>query len=950
MTWSDFTLTARVRRVKFPILIFSTAAVRARNALVPHIPKGDTMLTDTELHQLFEKLQLPELGRARVRFIRDNPQSRVVRSNQASGKTRYTGIKMPFAIEAEAVSTEYLAVVQWDHDDETLEYYSQPQALKISYLGPDRLRRITTNTTADYLRITDSRIAFVECKREEELERLAKGQPGRYQRDADGRWRSPPSEAAAAEFGCAYDIRSSAENNWVLHENLELLKDFHIGAPSGVDPAIEEELRTRLSRAGWINMFELVHHEPAIPVDPIYTLIAARRLFFPITVLRLSDQENAFVFRDETTYRAREAMVTTQTPRGKAIEIGLRIEAGSVFEWDGVPWQVLNDGAERLTLKRLATHDQHEAIGELTRDAMFELVRAGRITLHQANAPSIVLPEGQDLLLRAETAALQEAVWKLEVLEGRADPAKNPLAKRKRRSRMYWQQHFREAEARYGNGLIGLLPRRSGNRKPRSSPASLALAEEVIASDWESSRRKWRTMSWGRYSLLAREQGLTPVSYRYFCIMVKARSGHRQAVTRVGEKAAYNQEPHYLHLEWTTPRHGTHPWHVCHIDHTPLPLKFVHSKLSTIVSTVWLTLLTDAHTRKVLAYYLSFDSPSYRSCMMVIRDCVRRHHRVPQILVSDQGSDFMSTYFETLLAMLGITKRERRAGKARAGSVCERIFNTSQSQFVKVLLGSTDLVEKYFRSISPEVDPTRHAVWTLERFDQGLETYLEEVYHQNHHATLGMSPNATWALGLRSHGSRVHRVVPYDQTFLINTCPGVSKGKAKVTSAGIKINYRWFNCAEFWAPGVLGSLVEARYDPFNGGVAYARVGGQWHTCYSEFHAVFTDLSERTVRLISERLRLQDRQAGRKLPINAERLAVFLAQREQDEAVARQQLNDMEATPHRRRIQQTKSTTPASAAAPLLPAGSTGSPPRSDARSSSPAVQVVHRPIRVLEDL
>ncbi|MDT7836270.1 Tn7 transposase TnsA N-terminal domain-containing protein [Aquabacterium sp. OR-4] len=193
------------------------------------------MLTDAELHQLFEKLQLPEVGRARVPFIRDNPPSRAVRTNKASGKTRYAGIKMPFVVEAEAVSTEYAAIVEWDHDEETLEYYSQPQALKIAYLGPDRVRRITTQTTPDYLRITRSGIAFVECKREEQLERLAKEQPGRYQRDHDGRWRSPPSVVAAAEFGCLFEIRSSAANNWTLIENLELLKDFTIGEPAEVD-------------------------------------------------------------------------------------------------------------------------------------------------------------------------------------------------------------------------------------------------------------------------------------------------------------------------------------------------------------------------------------------------------------------------------------------------------------------------------------------------------------------------------------------------------------------------------------------------------------------------------------------------------------------------------------------------------------------------------------------
>jgi putative transposase len=908
------------------------------------------LLTDTELHQLFEKLQLPELGRARIRFIRDNPPSRAVRSNKASGKTRYTGIKMPFVIEAEAVSTEYVAIVEWDHDEETLEYYAQPQALKIRYLGSDRVRRISTQTTPDYLRITSARIAFVECKRDDELERLAKQTPARYQRNADGRWCSPPAEAAAAEFGCAYEIRSSSANNWALHENLEILKDFQIGMPAVVDALIAQNLRDRLSRAGWISVFELVHHEPAISADHLYALVAARQVFFPITQHRLSDQENAFLFRDETTYRAREAMVSTSAPRTQVATLGLRIAAGLAFDWDGSAWQILNDGAELLMIKRLQRDGHEEAIAELTRSALFDLVRAGRITVHQPSGQALALPDGSELLRRASTTHLQEAVWRLEVLENRADPGKNPYAGRKRRARMYWQRQFRDAEVRYGNGLIGLLPRRSGNRKPKASPATLELATEVIASDWEDIRRKRRLASWGRYRLLAREKGLEAVSYRYFCTMVKARSGHRQAVSRIGEKAAYDLEPHYLELEWTTPRHGVRPWHICHVDHTPLPLKFVHSALGKIVSTVWLTILTDAHTRKVLAYYLSFDEPSYRSCMMVMRDCVRRNSCVPQILVCDQGADFMSVYFETLLASLNITKRERRAGKPKAGSVCERIFNTSQSQFVKVLLGSTDLVEQHFRSISPEVDPTRHAVWTLERFDKGMDAYLAEVYHPNHHAGLGMSPNAAWALGLRSHGHREHRAIPFDPQFIINTCPGVRKGKAKVTPAGIKINYRWFSCAELLAPGVLGISVDARYDPFNCGTAYAYVGGQWHTCYSEFHAVFSHYSERAVRMLTERLKLQDREAGRQLPMTAERLAVFLSQREQDETLARQVLNDAEAAPHRQRVQHVNAAEPRRAEVAKSSPRIVNSLPAETSHSEMHVLPAPRRSIRILEDL
>lgn len=909
------------------------------------------MLNDAELRQLFERLQLPDAGRARIRHIRDNLPSRAVRSNKVSGKTRYTGIKMPFVVEAEATSTEYVAFVEWDHDKETLEFYPQPEPLKISYATAGSARKTTIFTTPDCLRITSSRIAFVECKREEQLERLAKDMPGRYQRDAGGRWRSPPAEAAAAELGCTFEIRSSRENNWVLHENLELLKDFHVGEPASIDAAVARDLRDRLSRDGWVSAFELIHHEPAIPADQLYALIAARQIFFPLTSLRLSDQERALIFRDEITFRAREAIAPAETSHGHAADLGLRIDAGSLFNWDGSSWQVLNDGAERLTIKRLAHNGIKGALAELSREELFDLVRAGRITLHQPNDETSHESDGEELLRRASPAKLQEAVWKLEVIENRADPTNNPLAGRKRRAVMYWKSQYRDAEVRYGNGFVGLLHRRSGNRKPRASQATLDLATQQIASDFETVREKGRSTCWGRYCTLAREQGLTPISYRHFCNLIKQHGGHRQAVSRIGEKAAYDLEPQYLELEWTTPRHGVRPWHICHIDHTPLPLKFVDSKLAEKVSTVWLTILTDAYSRKVLAYYLSFDPPSRRSCMMVIRDCVRRHNRVPQILVCDQGSDFLSVYFETLLARLRVSKRERRAGKPRAGSVCERIFNTTQSQFVKVLLGSTALVERYFRSISPEVDPARHAVWTMERFDEGFNRYLQEVYHENHHAGLGMSPNASWAFGLRSHGQREHQAIPYDAAFIVATCPAVRKGKAKVTPAGIKINYRYFKCSEFQLPGMLETMVEARYDPFNAGIAYAFVRGHWITCYSEYYAVFSHYTERAVWLATERLKLEARAAGQQFGVSAERLALFLLDREQDEEVARQIRNDAEAASHRQKIGDVPLaaarplSTPTSAPRPALASvGNAAGPTETQVTDSA------RRPVRVLEDL
>jgi hypothetical protein len=40
---------------------------------------------------------------------------------------------------------------------------------------------------------------------------------------------------------------------------------------------------------------------------------------------------------------------------------------------------------------------------------------------------------------------------------------------------------------------------------------------------------------------------------------------------------------------------------------------------SSGINVPWATVLIDAMSRRILAVYLTFDEPSYRSCMMVLR-------------------------------------------------------------------------------------------------------------------------------------------------------------------------------------------------------------------------------------------------------------------------------------------------------------------------------------------
>jgi hypothetical protein len=66
-----------------------------------------------------------------------------------------------------------------------------------------------------------------------------------------------------------------------------------------------------------------------------------------------------------------------------------------------------------------------------------------------------------------------------------------------------------------------------------------------------------------------------------------------------------------MELALTTPRHGEWPFQVCHIDHTELDVELLCSVTGTNLGRPWLSILTDAFSRRMLAVFLSFDPPGH---------------------------------------------------------------------------------------------------------------------------------------------------------------------------------------------------------------------------------------------------------------------------------------------------------------------------------------------------
>lgn len=306
----------------------------------------------------------------------------------------------------------------------------------------------------------------------------------------------------------------------------------------------------------------------------------------------------------------------------------------------------------------------------------------------------------------------------------------------------------------------GFVAEDRGQRKRTSRLAedSRKLLTEFVNNDYENLKQKTMVASWAALKRKCDEHGVVAPSYVTFCAAVRGRPVLEQTLKRRGRRVAYTHESFYFELEQTTPRHGDRPFEIGHIDHTELDVEVVCSSTGRPLGRPWMTILTDGFSRRCLALYLTFDAPSYRSCMMILRDCVRRCGRLPQIIVIDGGPEFQSTYFETLLARYECTKKTRPPAKARFGSVCERLFGTTNTQFIHNLRGNTQITRNV-RQVTKGNAPVGQAAWTLRCLYDYLSMFLFEIYDTIGHPALGHSPREAYFAGVESAGFRPSRVI-----------------------------------------------------------------------------------------------------------------------------------------------------------------------------------------------
>lgn len=833
-------------------------------------------------------LGISEQTKAFIEHIRSSNPARRVRSNTSNVSGRYCSRKMGVTIQFESHRVELPIVFELEKNRDVLEYYDQPTQIKINYTSL-KGKNLGVLYTPDFFVIRSDSAGFEECKTEEELVKLSTEQPNRYLKSEDGIWHCPPAENFAMQYGLYFKIVSSQEINWKYQRNLIFLEDY-LREIHEVDEVARLAICSAVYTQQGITLENLIKYSNKFTADDIYALIVVGEVYVDLYAEVLAEPDKIFVYANSDVAENHKKSNEQNLMSRESIDINVvKVAPGEVIEWDGVLWTILNIGISSVIFQ---SNDGKVIL--LSDDNLKTLIQSGQIKGYKQNDKDLLCSEVQKILQGASSNDMKVANYRCEIVEkylvGRKENFGTPARTIRR-----WVANYRKAIEVWNCGYAGLLPKTKnrGNKNSKLPDNTIEMIKETVEQEYETKKQKSKYIAYSSLVNKCLERGVVAPSYKTFLRAIKNRPVYEQTLKRQGRRAAYKHEPFYMQLEMKTPRHGDRPFEICHIDHTELDIELVSSRTGKNLGRPWATFLMDAYSRRILAVYLTYDAPSYRSCMMIVRECVRLYSRMPQTIVVDGGKEFHGTYFETLLARFEVNKKTRPPAKARFGSVCERLFGTANTEFVHNLMGNTQIT-KNVRQVTKSVNPKGQAIWTIGALYDRLREWAYEFYDTVEHPALGQTPREAFESSLLISGKRTNMMIPYDEYFRIYTLPTTGKGSAKVAPGyGVKIKYIYYWSDAFRDPEIEKTQVNIRYDPFDGGIAYAYVKGQWVVCTSEYYMIFKDRTEKEIQMATEEIRKQKSIHGKNFTITAGSIAKFLAPIEDQESQLLQRKKDLE---------------------------------------------------------
>ena len=560
-----------------------------------------------------------------------------------------------------------------------------------------------------------------------------------------------------------------------------------------------------------------------VEADVIYNLFIAEGIYIDIKQELLSQPDKCHVYLNREVALANQA-IEYSSESIKFENCMIDTTPGNEVLWDGNKWTIKNNGDKYISLSI------NGEVTEIDWKQFKRLVSEGHIKSPDDQFIDNSIKEKAEKIMReASKQDLAEANRRFKTIK----PYLEDSTLQKTRTIREWVKNYKQAEQVYGRGYIGLVPhvKYRGNRTPRLSEKVTAEFHSFMSNN-ETPTDPSKKSLYIRFIAHCERNSLIPPSDKTFYRMINDMPRYERLLKTQGSRVAYQEEPFYFDPETAMSRHGDRAFEVAHIDHTKLDLQTVHSKTQKKHGRPWLSVMFDSCERRVLAFYITYEDPSIISDMMLMRECVRRFNRLPQIITTDNGRDFDSVYFDSLLAHFGVTHKFRPAHMGRFGSIIERYLGTTMTQLIHNLRANTKAMKRV-RQVTKYVNPENWAVWTLPEIYNLLTEYFYEVYDTMEHSELGESPREAFERSMRYSGNRSARFIPYNEVFMIITMPGINRNNSTVQvslNGGVKANY-----INYYSPELrplANTRVPIRYDPWNMGIVYCYAHNRWVRCIS----------------------------------------------------------------------------------------------------------------------
>lgn len=787
------------------------------------------------------------------------------------GRIRFPSPRMGVSMEVLHGALGLAALEKIESDKTVVAYIERPAPLKVWIEVKGRRRAILMGPEILVMRSHQATVIFLVPDLS-----LAGSSSNTFQ-FVDGRWICPGAEKALAELQLCHEVWTDSTFSRTEISNRRLLLDYYRQEEiSTEEQSACDAVRAKVTELGAPTISELlVELKEIATIDDVFRAIALRCVYADLVHGDLSRHEEVRLTSSEAQYLALTNCHTFDSGvNGRRTPEGL-VQIGDDICWDGVIRHVSHIGDKYIELK---TAD--DRVSEFPLDKFQQYLTDGKI-LRLDVAQNDERFESSDV----HQALLQTPREYLDIANERFDRIEPYLSGQKKspnRTLRRWLSAFRHSQIRLGNGYLGLIPKFKlcGNQARRLSNATLELVEKIFKQHY-ADPRNWSCMAaHGALRVACAARGIYCPSYSWFCRHVESKSPYELKLAREGAKAAYSLKPRDTGDRQTS-MEAVRVFERGHIDHTQIDLETVYGPTGESLGRPWLTVLLDEHSRVVLAYYLCYDPPSYRSVLMTLRACVRRHSRLPDLLVVDGGKEFRSTWFQTICAYYWITIQYRRPAHPRDGSVGERSFGTLNTMLFHRLQGNTQ-VTRNVRQMTSEVDPRNHAVWTLPALVQLLNDFIYEEYEKQVHSTLLMSPRQAFNLSLERSGRRLQRHIFYTEAFRIMTCPGTDKGTALADANGVKVNN--FVYYDLQLVDLIGKRIPIRYEPMDLSIVWGFIASRWvRLICRRWNHLLQGLSERDIEIASTLLK------KRRTDVNAQRLsskalATFIEQTQEDEFV------------------------------------------------------------------